>query len=117
MSLSGIHFHPVEDKMDSRQRLAGMTESRHPAFVIRRGVPFLSVTFSRTHVSYQVMLNVDVATMEEIMLWTIAVVLMVLWLLGLVSSYTLGGFVHLLLVAAVIVVLIRVIQGRPVLKG
>ncbi len=51
------------------------------------------------------------------MLWTIAVVLMVLWVLGLVSSYTLGGFVHLLLVAAVVVVLIRVIQGRPVLKG
>jgi len=46
------------------------------------------------------------------MLWTIAVVLVVLWLLGLVSSYTMGGFVHLLLVLAVIVVLLRVIQGR-----
>lgn len=46
------------------------------------------------------------------MLWTIAVVLLILWLLGLVTSYTLGGFVHLLLVLAVIVVLIRVIQGR-----
>lgn len=51
------------------------------------------------------------------MLWTVAVVLMVLWLLGLVSSYTMGGFIHLLLVLAVIVVLIRVIRGRPVLKG
>ena len=51
------------------------------------------------------------------MLWTIAVVLMVLWALGLVSSYTMGGFVHILLLAALIVVLIRVIQGRPVLKG
>jgi hypothetical protein len=50
------------------------------------------------------------------MLWTIAVVLMVLWVLGLVSSYTLGGFVHLLLVAAIIMVLVRVIQGRSVLK-
>jgi len=46
------------------------------------------------------------------MLWTIAVVLVVLWLLGLVTSYTLGGFIHLLLVLAVVVVLIRVIQGR-----
>lgn len=46
------------------------------------------------------------------MLWTIAVVLVVLWLLGLVSSYTMGGFVHLLLVLAVIVVLVRIIQGR-----
>ncbi|MDD5160120.1 MAG: lmo0937 family membrane protein [Sulfuricurvum sp.] len=46
------------------------------------------------------------------MLWTIAVILLVLWALGLVSSYTLGGFIHLLLVIAIIVVLIRVIQGR-----
>jgi hypothetical protein len=51
------------------------------------------------------------------MLWTIAVVLMLLWAVGLVSSYTLGGFIHLLLIVALIVVLIRVIQGRPVLKG
>lgn len=46
------------------------------------------------------------------MLWTIAVVLVVLWLLGLVSSYTLGGFIHILLVIAIIVVLVNVIQGR-----
>lgn len=46
------------------------------------------------------------------MLWTIAVILGVLWLLGMVSSYTLGGFLHLLLVLAIIVVLINVIQGR-----
>ena len=46
------------------------------------------------------------------MLWTIAVILVVLWLLGLITSYTLGGFVHLLLVLALIVVLIRLIQGR-----
>ena len=46
------------------------------------------------------------------MLWTIAVVLIILWLLGMVSSYTLGGFIHILLVLAIIVVLIRVIQGR-----
>jgi hypothetical protein len=46
------------------------------------------------------------------MLWTIFVILLVLWLLGMVSSYTLGGYIHLLLVIAVVVVLIRVIQGR-----
>lgn len=49
------------------------------------------------------------------MLWTIAVVLIVLWALGLVTAYTMGGFVHLLLVLAVIVILIRIIQGRKVL--
>lgn len=49
------------------------------------------------------------------MLWTIALVLIVLWLLGLVSSYTLGGFIHILLVLAVIVILVRLIQGRRVL--
>ncbi len=49
------------------------------------------------------------------MLWTIAVVLMVLWALGLVSSYTMGGFIHLLLVVAIVVALIGVIQGRRVL--
>lgn len=48
------------------------------------------------------------------MLEMIAVVLLVLWVLGLVSSYTLGGFIHLLLVVAVIVILIRVIQGRRI---
>jgi hypothetical protein len=46
------------------------------------------------------------------MLWTIAVILLVLWALGLVSSVTMGGFIHLLLVAAVIVILVRLIQGR-----
>lgn len=49
------------------------------------------------------------------MLDTIAVILIILWLLGLVSSYTLGGFIHLLLVIAVIVIVLRVIQGRRVL--
>ena len=46
------------------------------------------------------------------MLWTIFVVLLVLWVLGMVSSYTLGGFIHILLVIALAVILIRVIQGR-----
>ena len=48
------------------------------------------------------------------MLWTVAVVLLVLWALGLVTSYTMGGFIHLLLVIAIVVVLINVIQGRKV---
>jgi hypothetical protein len=48
------------------------------------------------------------------MLWTIFVILVVLWLLGIVTSYTLGGFIHLLLVLAVVVLLIRVLQGRSV---
>jgi hypothetical protein len=49
------------------------------------------------------------------MLWTIAVILVILWLLGLVSSYTMGGFIHILLVIAIIIVLVRVIQGRSIL--
>ncbi|MDR3673238.1 MAG: lmo0937 family membrane protein [Holophaga sp.] len=48
------------------------------------------------------------------MLWTIAVILFVLWALGLVSGYTLGSFIHVLLVLAIILVLVRVIQGRRV---
>jgi Family of unknown function (DUF5670) len=46
------------------------------------------------------------------LLWTVAIILVILWLLGLVTSYTLGGFIHILLVLAIIVILIRVIQGR-----
>jgi hypothetical protein len=49
------------------------------------------------------------------MLVTIAVLLLILWLLGMITSYTLGGFIHILLVIAIIVVLIRIIQGRRVL--
>jgi hypothetical protein len=48
------------------------------------------------------------------MLYTIAVVLLILWLLGLVTSYTVGGFVHILLVVAVIMILVRLISGRGV---
>jgi hypothetical protein len=46
------------------------------------------------------------------MLWTIAVILLILWVLGLVSSYTMGGVIHVLLVIAIVVVLVNVIQGR-----
>ena len=49
------------------------------------------------------------------MLWTICVVLIVLWLLGMVTSYTMGGLIHILLVIAIIVVLVRIIQGRKVM--
>jgi len=48
------------------------------------------------------------------MLWTIAVILIILWLLGVVTSYTFGGFIHVLLVIAIIVILIRVIKGRSI---
>jgi uncharacterized protein DUF5670 len=54
---------------------------------------------------------------ENIVLGTIVIILLVLWLLGLVTSYTLGGFIHILLVVAIVVVLIRVIQGRNPLQG
>lgn len=47
------------------------------------------------------------------MLYTIAVVLVILWLLGMVTSYTVGGFIHILLVIAIVIVLLRVISGRP----
>ena len=46
------------------------------------------------------------------MLWTIFVILLILWLLGMVTSYTMGGFIHVLLIVAIVVVIIRVIQGR-----
>ena len=49
------------------------------------------------------------------MLWTICVILVVMWLLGMVSSYTMGGFLHILLILAIVMVLINVIQGRRAL--
>jgi hypothetical protein len=49
------------------------------------------------------------------MLWTIGLILIVLWLLGMITSTTMGGFVHILLVVAIVIVLIRVIQGRRVI--
>ena len=49
------------------------------------------------------------------MLWTIAVILLILWALGLVSAYTLGGFIHILLVLALVVIVIQLLQGRRVL--
>jgi hypothetical protein len=52
------------------------------------------------------------AEKEDPMLWTIALILVILWLLGLVSSYTMGGFIHILLILAVIVVVLNIFQGR-----
>ena len=49
---------------------------------------------------------------EDHMLWTIAVILIILWLLGLVTGYTMGYFIHILLVIAIVIVLVRIIQGR-----
>jgi hypothetical protein len=57
----------------------------------------------------------DIEVKEKSMLWTIFVILLVLWLLGLVSSYTLGGFIHLLLVLALVVLIIQLITGRRAL--
>ena len=51
------------------------------------------------------------------MLYTIAVILIVLWLLGIISSYTIGGFIHILLVIAIVVILVRVFSGRNVIDG
>jgi hypothetical protein len=59
--------------------------------------------------------NVNVKKRRIAMLYTLAVVLIVLWLLGLVSSYTLGGFIHILLVLAIVVILLNVIGGRKAL--
>ncbi len=59
--------------------------------------------------------KVDPAIPSYTMLYTIALILIIAWLLGLVSAYTMGGLIHILLVVAVIIVLVRVIQGRKVL--
>jgi hypothetical protein len=54
------------------------------------------------------------AIAEDTMLQTLAVILIVLWLLGIVTSYTIGGFIHILLVVAIVLILLRIIQGRRV---
>ncbi len=59
------------------------------------------------------LVSFDLSDLRSVtMLYTIAVVLLILWLLGLVTSYTLGGFIHILLVVAIVVILLRVISGR-----
>jgi hypothetical protein len=51
------------------------------------------------------------------MLWTISIILLVLWAVGLISSYTMGGYIHLLLVAAIVVLLVRLLTGQKMIKG
>ena len=51
------------------------------------------------------------------MSWTIAIILALMWMLGMVSSHTMGGFIHVLLIAAIVVVLVRVVQGRRPIEG
>ncbi len=59
-------------------------------------------------------MNDPAANAKIIMLYTLAMILIIAWLLGMVSSYTMGGFIHILLVIAIIAILIRLIQGRSV---
>jgi hypothetical protein len=59
-------------------------------------------------------LDSNLAGMEKAMLWTLFVILLVLWALGLVTSYTLGGFIHILLLLAVVVLVINLVQGRRI---
>jgi hypothetical protein len=75
--------------------------------IVRNATGIQSILVSRqTHSRYN---NED-----TIMLYTIAVILIILWLLGLVTSYTIGGFIHILLVVAVVMILVRLISGRGI---
>ena len=69
---------------------------------------------SRKSSSSKIIESDEFAGKEIIMLWTIFVILLVAWLLGLVSSYTLGGFIHILLVVALVILVINLISGRRV---
>jgi Family of unknown function (DUF5670) len=80
---------------------------------ISQGFPY-QMTTSESQRGFGWQLNCTLAAWETFMLWTIFVVLLVLWLLGLVTSYTLGGFIHILLVVAIAVLLIQLITGRRV---
>lgn len=75
----------------------------------------MAIECLRNHREYLCDSYLEVKGKEDHMLWTISVILIIMWLLGLVSSYTMGGFIHILLVIAVIVVLVNVIQGRRAL--
>jgi hypothetical protein len=81
------------------------TCARRPRSAVQKNLLFISALEAlptKEHVTNR----------KELMLWTIFVILLVLWLLGLVSSYTLGGFIHILLVLAIVVLIINLIQGR-----
>jgi len=89
----------------------------HPVNVKTRSGGFFSILSGSQQGVATAVVNTTVTSplKEEVMLWTICVILIVLWLLGMVSAYTMGGLIHILLVIAIIVVLVRVIQGRRVL--
>ena len=74
-----------------------------------------TVALQRSQLGLRLDLRDGTAEGTDTMLWTITVILLVLWGLGLVTSYTVGGYIHILLVLAVIMVAIRVIQGRRIL--
>jgi hypothetical protein len=71
----------------------------------------------RTDAVYRRALSLWGSEKEIIVLGTLIIILLVLWLLGIVTSFTLGGFIHILLVVAIVVILVRVIQGRNPLQG
>ena len=86
-----------------------MVPPPHPAWRVR----VVTAVEARFKLGYARLKHTHGFTLWEAgMLWTIFVILLVLWLLGMVSSYTLGGFIHILLVVALAILLIRVIQGR-----
>lgn len=60
-------------------------------------------------------MHIDLAREDYLMLWTIFVILLIMWLLGMVTSYTLGGFIHILLIVALVAVVIQLISGRRAL--
>ena len=78
--------------------------------IVRRVEPDGSILETRQTCRQPVAINHE----DIIMLYTIAVILIILWLLGLVTSYTVGGFIHILLVVAVIMILVRLISGRGI---
>jgi uncharacterized protein DUF5670 len=84
-----------------------------PARVTTLTAPRGSVCYCRLRVGVRSAASICYVK-EDFMLWTIFVILLVLWLLGMVSSYTLGGFIHVLLVVAIVIALLQLIQGRRV---
>jgi Family of unknown function (DUF5670) len=101
-------FGPQISPPVNRVRVAGKSPVRACGY--NRVSPFWGAWHGRCDASSE--RRHTVAGEEIDMLWTIFVVLLVLWALGMVSSYTIGGFIHILLVIAIAVVLIRIIQGR-----
>lgn len=100
--------------MKSRQNCTAERNSQVKNDPLRRVVTILSRFILTVHTAG--IIAADYIRLKgKHMLWTICMVLVILWLLGIVTSYTMGGLIHILLVIAIIVVLLRVIQGRKVL--